>query len=104
MSFDLKSITRGAQLQPPRMILLGVEKIGKALCVETPIPTPVGWRKLKDINPGNIVFDKNGQPSTVTNTTEIMHGRPCYDVHFQDGSILKADAEHQWEVLSIRDN
>ena len=30
MSFDLNSITRGAQLQAPRMILLGVEKIGKS--------------------------------------------------------------------------
>ena len=25
-----------------------------------------------------------------------MAGRPCYEVHFSDGSVIVADAEHQW--------
>lgn len=44
MSFDLNSITRGAQLRPPRMILLGVEKIGKstfAAGADNPIFLPI---------------------------------------------------------------
>jgi replicative DNA helicase len=28
--------------------------------------------------------------------TEIMLGRPCYEVEFSDGTVIVADAEHQW--------
>ena len=27
-----------------------------------------------------------------------MHGRPCYEVEFSDGSVIVADEQHQWLV------
>jgi replicative DNA helicase len=28
--------------------------------------------------------------------TDVMHGRPCYEVEFSDGTVIVADAQHQW--------
>ena len=28
--------------------------------------------------------------------TGVLHGRPCYEVEFDDGTVIVADAEHQW--------
>src|SRR6201984_3078105 len=28
--------------------------------------------------------------------TEVMLGRPCYQVEFSDGTVIVADAGHQW--------
>ena len=28
--------------------------------------------------------------------TEVMLGRPCYEVEFSDGTRVVADASHQW--------
>ena len=104
MSFSLKSITRGVIVRPPRILLLGVEKIGKALAVSTPIPTPLGWVLLRDIKVGDSVFDKTGKIVNVTNVTKVMKGRPCFEVKFKDGASLIADAEHQWEVIQLARN
>lgn len=44
MSFDLNSIKRGAEIRPPRVVLLGVEKIGKstmAAGADNPIFIPI---------------------------------------------------------------
>ena len=42
------------------MICLAGRGWGKLGCVETKVPTPVGWRRLGDIEPGDQVFDENG--------------------------------------------
>src|SRR5262249_31324954 len=28
--------------------------------------------------------------------TEVLHGRPCYEVEFSDGEVITADENHQW--------
>ena len=28
-----------------------------------------------------------------------MHDRPCYEVEFSDGTVIVADAEHQWRTI-----
>ena len=38
----------------------------------------------------------DGRPTTVVAATEVMTDRPCYEVHFSDGSVIVADAQHQW--------
>ena len=72
---------------------------GKALDVNTPIPTPDGWSLMKDLAPGDQVFDEQGQPTVVVGVSEVMYGRTCYEVVFDDGSALVSDAEHLWTTL-----
>ena len=30
--------------------------------------------------------------------TEVMTGRPCFEVEFADGTVIVADAEHGWRT------
>jgi replicative DNA helicase len=39
---------------------------------------------------------------TVVAATEVMHGRPCYEVEFSDGEVIVADAQHQWVTWTRR--
>jgi len=72
---------------------------GKALALDTPVPTPVGWRTMADLEPGDLVFDETGAPTTVVAATLPMLGRPCREVTFSDGQRLVADAAHQWVTV-----
>ena len=72
---------------------------GKALALDTPVPTPGGWRTMGDLEPGDVVFDETGAPTAVLATTPPMLGRPCREVVFSDGTRVVADAEHQWVTV-----
>jgi deoxycytidine triphosphate deaminase len=72
---------------------------GKALALDTPIPTPSGWRTMGDLEPGDHVFDEAGVPTRVVAATEPILGRPCRELTFSDGQRVVADADHQWVTV-----
>jgi deoxycytidine triphosphate deaminase len=72
---------------------------GKALALDTPVPTPTGWRTMGDLEPGDSVFDESGAPTRVVAATAPMIGRPCREVTFSDGTRVVADADHQWATV-----
>lgn len=80
------------------LCLMWSSQVGKALCVETPIPTPDGWTTMGALRVGDKVLDEFCDPCTVTFATGVMHDRPCFDVEFSDGAVIRADAEHRWAV------
>ncbi len=69
---------------------------GKALALDTEVPTPSGWTTMERLEPGDEVFDHAGRPTEVVAATEVMSRRPCYEVVLSDGSRFVADAQHQW--------
>src|SRR5229473_1636265 len=69
---------------------------GKALDVDTPIPTPTGWKRMGDLVSGDFLFDEKGHPTRVMAAFDVMYHRTCYEVVFSDGSSIVADAEHEW--------
>lgn len=69
---------------------------GKALALDTPIATPTGWTTMGAIQVGDKVFDRQGEPCTVTWISPTWRGRPCYDVRTGDGEHIVADAAHEW--------
>lgn len=77
--------------------IMVARKNGKALALDTDIPTPDGWRKMADIHPGDYVFGKDGKPVRVLIESEIFH-KPMYAVTFEDGEVIKASADHIWTV------
>ena len=86
-------------LQPSSLVIVGARPaMGKALALDTPIPTPDGWTTMGEIKVGDRVFDEGGQPCNVTYISPVYTDRTCYTVEFDDGSTLVADAEHQWFV------
>jgi DNA segregation ATPase FtsK/SpoIIIE-like protein len=82
----------------PHMLIAGATGAGKALALDTPIPTPSGWTTMGDIKVGDEVFDEQGQPCMVIAATPVMRDRPCYEVEFSDGTVVVADAEHLWRT------
>lgn len=72
---------------------------GKALALDTPVPTPTGWRTMGDLELGDVVFDETGAPTIVVAATPPMVDRPCREVTFSDGQRIVADAEHQWVTI-----
>jgi replicative DNA helicase len=83
------------------MIMAG-RGFGKALALDTPIPTPTGWTTMGDLKVGDTVYDEHGQPCNVTFATPVQIGRTCFDVVFSDGTVIVADAEHRWLTIDRR--
>jgi replicative DNA helicase len=78
--------------------IMGWSGTGKALALDTPIPTPCGWSTMGEIKIGDHVFDENGEICFIIAKTDILKNRKVFEVEFDDGTIIKADANHQWEV------
>jgi FtsK/SpoIIIE family/FtsK alpha domain/Ftsk gamma domain/LAGLIDADG-like domain/4TM region of DNA translocase FtsK/SpoIIIE len=82
----------------PHMLIAGATGAGKALALDTPIPTPHGWTTMGEIQVGDEVFDERGHRCMVIGATPVMRDRPCYEVEFSDGTVIVADAEHLWQT------
>lgn len=67
----------------------------KGLALDTPIPTPDGWTTMGEISVGDVVFDRSGQPTEVTDVSEIKNN-PCFKVTFSNGDSVICDDEHRW--------
>lgn len=74
---------------------------GKAIALDTLIPTPIGFRYFKDIHPGDIVYNVKGQQVRVLAETEIFTGRECYKLNIADETII-CDGEHLWCAVDGR--
>lgn len=93
---DLDRILNGG-LHPGNFIVIGARPgVGKALALDTPLPTPTGWTTMGEVTVGEQVLGMDGLPTTVVAATEVMHNRPCYEIEFSDGTTIVADAQHQW--------
>jgi len=71
-------------------------KNGKALDVNTPIPTPDGWTTMRQVQPGDVVLDDKGNPTTVMAVSEVFSDHDCYELTFSNGERIVADAGHRW--------
>jgi replicative DNA helicase len=92
---DLDRLTSG--LQPANLVIVAARPaVGKALALDTPLPTPTGWTTMGGVAVGDQLIGANGRPTTVVAATGVLHGRPCYEVEFSDGTVVVADGQHQW--------
>ncbi|MEI7914060.1 MAG: replicative DNA helicase [Mycobacteriaceae bacterium] len=92
---ELDDVTNG--LHPGQMIVIAARPgMGKALKLDTPLPTPTGWTTMGEVAIGDWLIGADGKPTRVVAATDVMIGRPCYEVEFSDGTVIVADAEHQW--------
>jgi RecB family exonuclease len=70
----------------------------KGLALDTLLPTPGGWTTMGEVQVGDELLTPGGVPTKVLHKSEI-HNRPCYEVEFDDGSVLVADNVHLWAVV-----
>jgi replicative DNA helicase len=96
---DLDALTNG--LHPGQMVVVAARPaIGKALALDTPLPTPAGWTTMGEVAIGGYLLGADGRATRVVAATEVMTGRPCYEVEFSDGTVIVADAGHQWRATT----
>lgn len=84
-------------------VLLSSRQAGKALSLDTKIPTPRGFVNMGDIQDGDQVIGLDGKPYNVVKAHDAMHGRDCYEVEFDNGQVIVADGEHLWFTQSRGD-
>lgn len=70
----------------------------KALTLDTLIATPDGPVEMGEIGVGDVVFDRLGNPCTVTHKSRVFTAEEStvYEIVLTDGSVVRADANHQW--------
>jgi replicative DNA helicase len=92
---DLDRLLNG--LHPGQLIVVaGRPGLGKALALDTPLPTPDGWTTMGRVRIGDRLLDAAGRSTVVTALSEVQFDRPCYEVVFSDGSTIVADGSHRW--------
>lgn len=85
-----------AQSEADELFFGGSAGGGKAVSLDTPIPTLTGWKLMGEIAVGDQVFDEQGIPCNVVAVGDILLNRPCYRVVFSDGAEIIADEQHEW--------
>ena len=83
-----------------QVVLLASRQIGKALSLDTPIPTPTGWTTMGDLKDNDIVYGMDGEQCRVLKAHDILYDRNCYEVEFDNGEKIIADEEHLWLTQS----
>lgn len=89
-----------------RTVVASCHGTGKALAVDTPIPTPDGWTVMGDVRPGMQVLGSDGRPVNVVATTGV-HTADRYVISLRgtaDGIVteITASGDHLWPVLDGR--
>ena len=96
---DLDALTNG--LHPGQMIVIAARPaIGKALALDTPLPTPAGWTTMGEVQVGDCLLGADGRPTQVRRRHRGHDWPPCYRGGVQRRDGLVADADHQWRTTT----
>lgn len=82
-------------------VFLASPGVGKAIPIDTPIPTPSGWRRLKDLKAGDQVYSREGTPCSILWKSPVEL-KKTYRLTFNDGTVQDACPEHQWWAYRIK--
>ena len=78
-------------------IVAGGTATGKSLTLDTPIPTPKGFKFMGDLTLSDTVFDTYGRETKITNIFE-QKPREVYEIKFKNSKSVFCDLEHNWYV------
>lgn len=79
---------------------------GKALEVNTPIPTPDGFKKIKDLNPGDYVYGEDGKPVRIIAKSPVWKNRNLIKVTAKSDEkteVVFCDELHLWKCRFFND-
>lgn len=82
--------------------VFGQSGSGKALDVNTPIPTPHGFTPIGELRAGDWVYDENGAPCRILEAHPVLHNRDCYKIIFSNFDSVVADADHLWVTHALQ--
>lgn len=85
------------------VLLIGRHGTGKALSLDTEVPTPCGWTTIEKLQIGDEIFDETGNICNVIAKSAIYKNHDCYMIYFSDGSKVLSDSGHLWSVYIKHD-
>lgn len=95
----LMALAKNPNNGPSTILLQGHFGSGKAIDVDSIIPTPYGDKRAGDIQVGDYLFDRTGKPTQVS--AVFPQGMmDSYKVTFEDGRIVYCNTEHNWTYIN----
>lgn len=79
-----------------RAVLWAPVEHGKAVPLDTPIPTPSGFRPIADLVDGDEVFARDGSVCRIERAHAPLLGERVFELTFDDGAKARASADHLW--------
>ena len=95
---NMRAVVASDQALSGGTLVTGSTGSGKNLHIDTIIPTINGFKTIKTIKEGDIIFDKNGKPSKVL-AKYCPKETKFYELTFSDGTKVKCGGGHLWEVI-----
>ena len=78
---------------------INASALGHMLDINTDIPMIDGsFKKLAHIEDGDLLVGSDGKATKVLKAHEIKFPEVAYDMHFDNGSVVKSGGEHLWTV------
>lgn len=74
-------------------------KNGKALALDTIVPTPDGETTMGEVHVGDWVLDECGRPVEVVVESPIYTDHECFRVRFSNGEVIVCDGGHLWPTM-----
>lgn len=79
---------------------------GKALDVNTIVPSPRGWVTMGSLRAGDFVYGSNNEPVEVLKAFDFLYERECFELRFSEvidwdyvvRSEIVADIDHLWTI------
>lgn len=78
------------------IVITGLPNHGKALALDTIVPTPTGWTTMGALTDGDEVYAQDGTITHVVKAHPVMNDRICYRLRLSDGSTFDCDGGHLW--------
>lgn len=101
MTPEMKEFIKACVRAGRTIVFSGSTGAGKALSLDTKIPTPTGFTTMGKIRIGDKIFDRFGNTTTVTNKFP-QPKKQVYEIKLETGEKIKCDAEHNWIVSTTQ--
>ena len=82
----------------PNCVWCQCRNSGKALALDTPVPTAFGFTTMGELKIGDYVLDENAKSTRVTYVSEVFYNHDCYLFEFDDGEVIISDKDHLWQI------
>lgn len=80
------------------ILICGPTGSGKALHIDTLVPTPTGMKRVGDIKVGDKIFDKDKNITVVLAIHSASRKDVLYQITLDNGEKFKASGPHEWVV------
>ena len=80
------------------ILVCGPTGSGKALHIDTLVPTPTGMKKVSEIKIGDKIYDKDKNLTEVLDIHQASKKDKLYKITLENGEVFKASGPHEWVV------